>query len=98
MTKQLMQAFCCAVVASCAAWLCPAQSDTPTFDCSKARNSVEKLVCADQDLAKLDRKLSDLYKSAEKNPDQAAEHGASQQKWLRARDACSKSSEVKTCV
>jgi uncharacterized protein len=98
MTKQLTRAPCFAIVIQFAVWLCSAQSDNPSFDCSKASNSVEKLACADEHLAKLDRKLSDLYKSIEKNPDQAAEHRASQQKWLRARDACSKSSEVKTCV
>lgn len=34
----------------------------PSFDCSKAKNEAEKLVCSDAELAKLDNEMAALYK------------------------------------
>jgi uncharacterized protein len=42
----------------------PGLAAPPAFDCSKARGEVEQLVCRDEGLAALDRKLNEVYKAA----------------------------------
>lgn len=34
---------------------------TPSFDCAKAKTEVEKLICSDPELARLDREMADKY-------------------------------------
>lgn len=84
----------------CAQTGCCAQTDSPAFDCSEARSEVEKLICADNDLSALDRKLSDQYKAAMiKAPeDTAFAIKSAQRRWLRTRNACSKSDDMRACV
>ncbi len=41
-----------------------ANSVLPTFDCSAARRAVEKAICSDPELARLDRQIDDAYKAA----------------------------------
>ncbi|HEY1310423.1 MAG TPA: lysozyme inhibitor LprI family protein, partial [Pseudolabrys sp.] len=36
----------------------------PTFDCAVARRAVEKAICSDPDLSRLDRQIDDAYKAA----------------------------------
>ena len=36
----------------------------PTFDCDTARRAVEKAICSDPDLIRLDRQIDDAYKAA----------------------------------
>ena len=36
----------------------------PTFDCATASRAVEKAVCSDPDLSRLDRQIDDAYKAA----------------------------------
>jgi tetratricopeptide (TPR) repeat protein len=38
--------------------------DLPTFDCRKAKLAVEKAICSDPDLIRLDRQMDDAYKAA----------------------------------
>ena len=46
---------------------------TPSFDCAKASNGQEKMICADRDLAKLDVEASQAYvKAREKSADKDA--------------------------
>ena len=40
---------------------------SPSFDCAKASSSVEKLICNDAELAKLDNSLTSLYHQLMKN-------------------------------
>ena len=46
------------VVAIALCPLSPASAATPSFDCTKAQNPVESLVCTENDLAKLDREVA----------------------------------------
>jgi uncharacterized protein len=41
-----------------------ANSVLPTFDCATARRAVEKAICSDPELARLDRQIDDAYKAA----------------------------------
>ena len=63
----------------------------PSFDCAKASTAVEKMICADAELAKLDVELSNIYASrSSQAPDEAKKvMRGSQLDWLKARrNAC----------
>lgn len=73
---------------------------SPSFDCSKASGEVEKLVCADEELAAIDRKMADVYaKAIEAFPsDEATKQRVMQRGWIGGRDECWKSDDVKACA
>lgn len=80
-----------------------AQAADPSFDCAKAASSAEEAVCANPDLAALDRELARLYDLASKGPnmtpDRLAELRATQRGWVKGRDDCWKSDlGVPSCV
>jgi uncharacterized protein YecT (DUF1311 family) len=81
-------------------------SDQPSFDCGKASTSAEELVCADPDLARLDRRLSARYQAALAVTD-GLEAGrteardtlkATQRGWIKGRDDCWKADDLRGCV
>src|SRR5487761_2345055 len=47
------------------------KSMLPTFDCDTARRAVEKAICSDPDLIRLDRQIDDAYKAAMSKLDRA---------------------------
>ena len=76
------------------------QGVTPSIDCAAAANVVEQTVCGNVALAKLDRKLVDVYAAASKaaSADQKNRLAADQQRWLNERDACGKATDRAACV
>lgn len=62
----------------------------PSFDCAKASTAIEHQICADPELADLDRQLSDAYRRLlADSPDPASEKTA-QVNWIKTqRNACS---------
>ena len=40
------------------------RSMLPTFSCAAARRAVEKAICSDPDLSRIDRQIDDAYKAA----------------------------------
>jgi uncharacterized protein len=72
-----------------------AQAKGPAFDCAKAQGEVQQLVCKDEGLAALDRKLDEVYKAArakaanEVPPVLVAE----QRGWAKGRDECWKAKD-----
>lgn len=78
----------------------------PSFDCAKASGTVEELICADTDLAALDRVLAGRYSAAldvTRGLDagaEAAENGlrAEQRGWIKGRDECWKADDPRACV
>lgn len=66
------------------------QAKGPAFDCAKASGEVEKLICADQGLAALDRKLDGVYKAAlAKASDDVPKFLRTEQRgWIKGRDEC----------
>jgi uncharacterized protein len=72
----------------------------PGFDCAKASHKVEQLICEDDALAGLDRKLSQLYRQAEKDfsAEEAARQRTAQRAWIVKRNACEKETDVRGCV
>lgn len=76
-------------------------ADGPSFDCQSAEpGSIEKLVCKDDDLAALDRKLAEVYASARQIAanEQPPTLKAEQRGWIKGRNDCWKSSDRRECV
>jgi uncharacterized protein len=91
-------------VASLAAALCAAplasRAAAPAFDCTKARGTVERLVCSDAALAALDRKMSSVFAGAMKNlpaPEKKIQRTL-QRGWIKGRNECWKSDDKRACV
>lgn len=79
----------------------PAQADTPSFDCAKARDgSIDKLICSDAALTSLDRKLAEVYAAATRKA--VNEHPPTlkteQVGWIRGRNDCWKSDDKRSCI
>jgi uncharacterized protein len=83
---------------------------SPSFDCAKAAGQVEALLCNDEDLAKLDRQMAEVYSAALRalpEGDRKTERAA-QQQWITERNAkretwrsesrCAQGRDVKDCV
>ncbi|MCG6941774.1 MAG: DUF3298 domain-containing protein [Thiohalocapsa sp.] len=65
------------------------QAAAASFDCAKAATAVEKLICGEWLLGRLDERMAELYERAQKAPD-ADDKAllAAQRAWLETRDAC----------
>jgi uncharacterized protein len=79
----------------------PARAEGPSFDCAKVEAaSIEEMVCKDQGLAALDRKLAEVFAAASKKA--VNEHPpllkAEQRGWIKGRNDCWKSKERRKCV
>ena len=59
-----------------------------SFDCNAARGQAQELVCADANLAAMDREAARL----------GASDAAGQAAWASDRDACGKADELRLCV
>ena len=73
----------------------------PSFDCGKVQaGSIEEIICKDEGLSGLDRKLAEVYKAASKKA--ANEHPpvlkAEQRGWIKGRNDCWKSDEKRRCI
>lgn len=66
-----------------------------SFDCTKAATTVEKIICTDAEISKLDEELNATYKAALKNAKQAAPVRQSQKQWIKERNACADAACVK---
>jgi uncharacterized protein len=65
-------------------------AEGPAFDCTKADGEVEELICKDEGLAALDRKLDEVYKAAlAKARDDVPQFlRAEQRGWIKGRNEC----------
>mgnify|MGYP001824327847 FL=1 len=72
----------------------------PAFDCTKADGTIEELICQDEKLAELDRKLAEVYTAAARKA--TNEHPpvlkAEQRGWIKGRNACWKSDDPRACT
>jgi uncharacterized protein YecT (DUF1311 family) len=70
--------------------LAPATGYSASFDCKKAKTEVEKLICADAELSRLDSDLGLAYRSTMKDlkTEQRDRVRSEQQAWLFSRDNC----------
>lgn len=89
------------LVLAAAASTGPALAQGPSFDCDGVEaGSIEELVCNDAGLSALDRTLTEVYAAASAKA--VNEHPpvlqAEQRGWIKGRDDCWKSEEVRGCV
>jgi serine/threonine protein kinase len=66
----------------------PAPAIRPSFDCAKASNDAERLVCSDSQLAALDVKMAQLYQQGLVSVVDTNEFSGEQIGWLSQRDVC----------
>lgn len=59
-----------------------------SFDCAKAATKVEKLICGDAALSKLDEELNGTYKTALQDEKQAEVIRQAQKQWMKERNGC----------
>ncbi len=76
----------------------PQQIISPSFDCAKAQGQVETLICADAELAQLDRQLTQVYKAALANIPAIEQPKATQRGWVKGRNDCWKAQDVRECT
>jgi len=71
-----------------------------SFDCNKATEAIEKLVCGNEQLAALDRTLAADFKKAmgQISADDQKTLRAQQAAWIKSRNACAKESDAKVCT
>jgi len=65
-----------------------------SFDCTKAKSPVEKAICSDTELGKLDEDLSKVYKDALKEHPVENYVKTRQRAWLKTNSYCDKSKLV----
>lgn len=58
------------------------------FDCSRATSAIERQICTDPDLSRLDTDLTAAYKQATTSASDRGALGYDQRQWLRERNRC----------
>jgi len=66
------------------------------FDCTKASTKVEKMICSNAELSKLDEDLNAAYQSAMQDESQAKTVRRVQKEWLKDRNSCANITCLKT--
>jgi len=72
----------------------------PSFACDKVRpGSMEAMICGDEGLSSLDRKLADVYQAASgKASDGLSRLKSEQRGWIKGRDECWKKEDKAACL
>jgi len=66
-----------------------------SFDCGKATTNIDKMICADAALSKLDEELNAAYKAALQDGKQADSIKRAQKQWMKERNGCEDAACVK---
>lgn len=76
-----------------------AEAVPPSFDCANSASEIEKLVCADPELAAADARLAEVYDRELNRPGTAKPTMvATQRGWVKGRDDCWKEDDKRRCV
>lgn len=71
----------------------------PSFDCAKASDESEKMVCSDAELSALDRQLDAEFSKSLARPDADVKTvKAMQVGWIKGRNDCWKADDKRVCV
>jgi uncharacterized protein len=73
----------------------PGLINAASFDCAKARSKIEKLICADEELSRLDEVVAKAYETAKAASWPSVVPMHDQRKWLERRNACHDRSCIK---
>lgn len=76
------------------------QAAEPAYDCSKASHEIEELICGNERLAALDRKMDEVYRQAMKAlpENEKKKQKALQRGWIKGRNDCWKADDRAACV
>lgn len=68
----------------------PLRAEGPSFDCAQAEGTVQELICQDEGLAALDRKLGEVYQAAleKAHSEVPPVLKAEQRGWIKGRNEC----------
>jgi|GEM_PF-3449843 len=86
--------FLATLLLTCVLLCQPAPTQAASFDCGKAATSVEKMICTDSELSKLDEELAKKYQQAKQKLQNASWFTEQQRLWLKYRNGCTD----KTCL
>lgn len=78
-----------------------AAATTPSFDCKHRLNDAQKLICGDDTLAALDRKLGEVFSQAAQSLPRdktVAYFVAEQRDWVQSRDGCPTTRNPVSCL
>ena len=70
-------------------------SHAASFDCENASSHVEKLICTDDELSRLDERMAGYYETALLDEKTARAVKQAQKQWLKERNSCSDAACVK---
>ena len=78
----------------------PVEVPDPSYDCAKASTTVELAICADVELAALDRAMADQYWAARSRLGTSSSNQLKieQRAWLRERGACGGRPDQRECL
>ena len=91
---QLLSVAICFFVVPMAAFA----AEGPSFDCGKTGTPAEELVCGDAELARLDRRLADVFDRALAASEAVAALKVEQGMWIAGRNACRAEDDLRGCV
>lgn len=74
----------------------PLISTAASFDCTKASTQIEKTICGNDSISRLDEVLASAYKAAKLSSADPDRLQADQKEWVRSRNACKNEECVKT--
>jgi uncharacterized protein len=102
----LRQVFCVSALFFVVFPLSALAQGTATYDCTKAENSAEKLICNDLELGLLNQRLAKRFSAALAVARSQDEEGteaenflrATQRGWISGRDECWKEPDLEACV
>jgi uncharacterized protein len=74
--------------------------DGPSFDCSKARSTVDRAICADRELSRLDRRLAQIFQAALQTQNDRRPLTADEQRWVVERAQCGRlpPADINSCI
>jgi uncharacterized protein len=74
--------------------------DGPSFDCSRARSAVDRAICGDKELSRLDRRLAQIFQLALQTQDDRRPLTVDEQHWVADRAQCGRlaPADVNSCV
>lgn len=77
-----------------------AAAASPSFDCAKASNPIERMICGDAELAGLDRDVDAAYRAARAAapPSDLEAMRRQQLDWLKNRNGCKSSPDMRGCI
>lgn len=77
----------------------PAASVSPSFDCAKAGTQIELAICADSNLAQMDKGMALMYKQALSAASDKEALRAEQRQWLKQmNEQCAKAVDLNQCI